>query len=82
MILAGSGGGRAGGALAPSRAVAIPSPTVAANRFEIALGRTAAACIHPMAAWHTTRRSMRVMLVAGYFGLGFAAALTALAWPF
>jgi hypothetical protein len=53
-----------------------------ANRIEIALGRTAAACVHPVAAWYTRRRSMRAMLIGGYAAIGFAATLTVLAWPF
>jgi hypothetical protein len=49
-----------------------------ANAIEVALGRTAAACTHPLAAWRTSRRSLRGMLVAGYFLLGFTTALAAL----
>jgi hypothetical protein len=54
-----------------------PTP---ANKIEIALGRTAAACVHPVAAWYTRRRSMRVMLVSGYVAIGFAATLTVLSF--
>jgi len=61
-----------------SEVVAHPTPNAAANRIEIALGRTAAACVHPVAAWLTKRRSMRAMLFAGYFVIGFAAAFAAL----
>ena len=50
-----------------------------ANRIEIALGRTAAACVHPLAAWHDARRTFRVLLVAGYFGAGFVMGLGAVA---
>ncbi len=57
-----------------------PAPKPAANKIEIALGRTAAACVHPVAAWHTARRSMRAMLIAGYFLMGFTAVLTVLAF--
>jgi len=59
-------------------AVLSPAPKAPANKIEIALGRTAAACVHPVAAWLTKRRSMRAMLVAGYFVIGFAAAFAAL----
>ena len=62
--------------------VAHPTPNAAANKIEIVLGRTAAACVHPMAAWLTKRRSLRAMLVGGYVAIGFAATLTVLAWPF
>ena len=58
-------------------AFAHPTPIATANRIEIALGRTAAACVHPVAAWLTARRSMRAMVVAGYFLMGFTAVLTA-----
>ena len=60
--------------------VAHPTPNAAANRIEIALGRTAAACVHPVAAWRTPRRSMRAMLVVGYFAIGFTATLSVLAF--
>jgi hypothetical protein len=49
-----------------------------ANQIEIALGRTVAACAHPLAAWRTARRSFRLMLVVGYFSLGFSAVLAVL----
>jgi hypothetical protein len=62
--------------------VAHPTPKAAANRIEIALGRTAAACVHPVAAWYTRRYSMRTLLLAGYTAIGFTATLTVLAWPF
>jgi len=57
------------------------APTAAArsaNKIEIAIGRTVAACAHPLAAWRTARRSFRLMLVVGYFSLGFTTVLTAL----
>lgn len=59
-------------------AFAHPTPIAAANRIEIALGRTAAACVHPVEAWYARQRSMRAMLIAGYFLMGFSAALAAL----
>jgi hypothetical protein len=49
-----------------------------ANKIEIALGRMAAACVHPLAAWHDTRRTFRVLLVAGYFVAGFVAGVAVL----
>jgi hypothetical protein len=49
-----------------------------ANKIEIALGRMAAACMHPLAAWHDARRTFRLLLVAGYFAAGFVAALAVL----
>ena len=49
-----------------------------ANRAEQLIGRSLAACLHPMAAWHSTMRSFRMLAVAAYFVLGFVAVLTAL----
>jgi hypothetical protein len=37
-----------------------------------------AACVHPMAAWQSKTRSFRVLLVAGYFAMGYIAVLTAI----
>lgn len=54
-------------------------PSRPANRIEIVLGRMAAACVHPLAAWHDARRTFRVLLVAGYFTAGFVATLAAVA---
>jgi hypothetical protein len=47
------------------------------RRVEVLLGRTLAACIHPIAAWRYALRSFRVLLVAGYFTAGFIAVLLA-----
>ena len=65
--------------LLSSDVVAHPTPNAAANRIEIALGRTAAACVYPVAAWLTKRRSMRAMLIAGYFVIGFTTTIAVLA---
>jgi len=46
---------------------------------EVLLGRSLAACVHPIAAWQSKTRSFRVMLVAGYFVAAYLAALTAIA---
>jgi hypothetical protein len=46
-----------------------------ANRWEILAGRTFAACVHPTAAWHSTVRSFRILLIAGYFAAGYIGAL-------
>ena len=37
------------------------------TRSEIFIGRSLAICAHPVAAWRTTVRSIRVVLLAGYF---------------
>ena len=46
---------------------------------EVLLGRSLAACVHPMAAWQSKARSFRVMLVAGYFAVGYITVLAAIA---
>ncbi len=48
------------------------------RRCEIALGRSLAACVHPLAAWRSTVRSFRVLLVAGYVAVGYFAVLVVL----
>jgi hypothetical protein len=60
--------------------MAMPSQTRSrsSNCYEILLGRSLAACVHPFAAWQSTVRSFRVLLVAGYFAVGYVAALAAM----
>ncbi len=58
--------------------MALSVPVRSANGIEIALGRMAAACVHPLAAWHDTRRTFRLLLVAGYFAAGFVTGLAVL----
>lgn len=38
-----------------------------------------AACVHPMAAWQSKARSFRVLLIAGYFAIGYIVVLAAIA---
>ncbi len=53
---------------------------VSASRWhEILIGRSMAACVHPMAAWQSKARSFRVLLVASYFVVGYFSCLAALA---
>jgi hypothetical protein len=52
----------------------------ASNRTEILLGRSLAACVHPLAAWHARARSFRVLLLAGYFAIGYLTVLATLAF--
>jgi hypothetical protein len=44
------------------------------TRTEIFIGRSLAICAHPVAAWRTTARSVRVRLVAGYFTVAYVTA--------
>ena len=50
----------------------------ASNRYEILVGRTIAACVHPQAAWQSTVRSFRFLMFAGYFTAGYIAGLVAI----
>jgi hypothetical protein len=48
------------------------------TRSEVFIGRSLAICAHPVAAWRTTVRSFRVVLVAGYFAVAYVAVFAAL----
>jgi hypothetical protein len=55
-------------------------PLNSSNQWhEVLLGRSLAACAHPMAAWQAKARSFRVLLVGGYFIVGYLAVLAAIA---
>jgi hypothetical protein len=45
---------------------------------EVLIGRSLAACAHPMAAWQSKARSFRLLLVAGYFAVGYVTVLVAI----
>jgi hypothetical protein len=45
------------------------------SRSEIFIGRSLAICAHPVAAWRTAAKSMRVILLAGYFAAAYVAVL-------
>jgi hypothetical protein len=45
---------------------------------EVLIGRSLAACVHPMAAWQSKARSFRLLLVAGYFAVGYVTVLVAI----
>lgn len=55
------------------------TPSSSSRWHEVLLGRSLAACIHPMAAWQSRARSFRVLLVAGYFAVGYMTVLAAIA---
>ena len=58
--------------------MSIPQRNRSANRCEVLLGRALAACAHPLAAWRSTARSFRVLLLAGYFAAGYITVLATL----
>lgn len=49
------------------------------SRSEIFIGRSLAICAHPVAAWRTAVRSMRLILFAGYFAAGYMTVLALIA---
>ena len=49
-------------------------PDRPSTRSEIFIGRSLAICAHPVAAWRTTVRSIRLVLLAGYFAGAYVAA--------
>jgi len=50
------------------------------NRTEILVGRSLAACTHPLAAWRSQVRSFRVLLLAGYFAMGYVSVLVTMVY--
>ena len=59
--------------------MAAHSPRSSSLWHEVLIGRSLAACIHPMAAWRAKARSFRVLLVAGYFALGYVTVMATMA---
>jgi hypothetical protein len=43
--------------------------------LEVLIGRSAALCIHPLAAWRSPSRRDRAMLLISYFALSYVIAL-------
>jgi hypothetical protein len=43
------------------------------SRYEVFIGRSLAMCVHPFAAWRSTVRSVRALILAGYFAAGYLA---------
>ena len=62
-----------------ANAMASHAPSSSSHWHEVLLGRSLAACAHPMAAWQAKARSFRVLLVGGYFLVGYIAVLAAMA---
>jgi hypothetical protein len=50
----------------------------ASTRTEVLIGRWLAVCVHPVAAWRTNSRSMRLLCVSGYFAGSYVLVLLAL----
>jgi hypothetical protein len=62
-----------------SGAMTSHSPRSSSHWHEVLIGRSMAACVHPIAAWHSRVLSFRVLLVASYFVVGYLSALAAIA---
>ena len=61
--------------LMPSPKNRIHSPS---SRIEIALGRSMAACAHPVAAWRVLSRPRRFLLAGFYGAVSYVSVLAAL----
>jgi len=48
------------------------------TRGEILIGRSLAACVHPVAAWRSGSRSARAQFFVGYFVAGYVLVFLAL----
>jgi hypothetical protein len=59
----------------PADAAMAPAHRRPSNRIEVVLGRSAALCIHPLAAWRSRSRVDRALLVISYFGISYAIVL-------
>jgi hypothetical protein len=62
-----------------ARTMTARSPRSSSHWHEVLIGRSMAACVHPIAAWHSKAQSFRVLLVAGYFVVGYLSGLAAIA---
>ena len=41
------------------------------HRLEILIGRSAALCVHPLAAWRSPLRRDRILLLVSYFAISY-----------
>jgi len=48
------------------------------HRVEVLIGRAAALCVHPIAAWRSRSRNDRALLVASYVGISYVVVLSLL----
>ena len=47
-------------------------PHAHSSRVEILMGRSAALCVHPLAAWRSRSRRDRAVLLMSYFAISYA----------
>ena len=55
----------------PSTVAMAPARIHASSRVEILIGRSAALCIHPLAAWRSRSRKDRALLLISYFAISY-----------
>jgi hypothetical protein len=49
----------------------LPANNRPSHRVEVLIGRSAALCVHPLAAWRSPWRSDRALLVMSYFAISY-----------
>jgi hypothetical protein len=49
----------------------VPAHNRHSHRIEVAIGRSAALCVHPLAAWRSPSRRDRAVLLMSYFALSY-----------
>jgi hypothetical protein len=49
----------------------VKAPDRPSTRWEILIGRSMAACVHPVAAWRSGSKSARLQFFLGYFVAGY-----------
>ena len=59
------------GAVLARRSGMAPAHNLPSHRIEIAIGRSAAICVHPLAAWRSSSTN-RAVLLFSYFAISYA----------
>jgi hypothetical protein len=49
----------------------VPAHNRYSHRIEVVIGRSAALCVHPFAAWRSPSRSDRAVLLISYFAISY-----------
>ena len=48
-----------------------PARNRSSNRIEVLVGRSAALCVHPLAAWRSRTRKDRALLLISYIAISY-----------
>jgi len=56
----------------------VTTPDRPSTRLEVLIGRSVAACVHPVAAWRAGSKSARLQFLAGYFVASYVLVFLAL----